>query len=187
MESTSLPKRTESEHDDIDEDIDYGDDKDDNTPFVGWMTFKCFGPKAPEKYRSLLIELGDINFGAAKNEAGRAFMRGVDHREGEANSGMRKRGASIPTSNDVVEATIAQSEAELAQRRKGDEMMALSTLISSCNKLIASNILLLSLHTTGSKEHADQLQDIKKVQDELRKYKGQLEEFMSSDKKQRAI
>jgi hypothetical protein len=153
--------------------------------FPGWIAFKCFGPKAPETYQSTLIELGEYR-GGPRAEAGRAFARSAgvrgNTRETERDlpngTAIREISTSAFTQNERM-AIIAQNRADTAQRQYSDQMIGLSTLISSCNKEIAAAIQLLQYEEKDSQEFLAQKEEIIVLRKKLKDYKLLLESHVT--------
>jgi hypothetical protein len=186
-----IPKKKGCGNDEIELDIDITEAATASTGkggkfFPGWVAFKCFGPTAPEKYRTTLLELGDYTFENSRTEAGRGFARKSSKASAPGSGPTTNESNCKKDTNQLSTEARAIANAALKQQQHSNKLMSIASLITSCNQEIASGIQLLQYIAPSSVNFNLQMDEIKKTQASLKKHKQDLEDHVA-DKKQKLM
>jgi hypothetical protein len=148
--------------------------------FPGWLAFKCFGLKGPDpKHRMSLLSLGDYK----GNDAGRSGCRSENIKKKEEIREFQNNKRGVPTGAAKDAAIIAQEDMRSEESHLQNKMLAVTSLMNTTTKEIASTVTLLQTFKEGTVMHEEALKDYKALKINLTKFKTQLEELSSVERR----
>jgi hypothetical protein len=161
---------------------DQGDDDDDDFDpniqtdewfFHGWFAFKCFGPLAPEPYKSPLIALGDIKGG---KENGRSSGRSnvIKEQIGDNTPVVVDSKRATPNVANKDMAIIAQAEDAAVQRHVEKNCVVLTSLVQTTLTEIAQWMEMMKMYDVGSDDFNEIKVEISVLRSKLKSYKDEL-------------